>query len=162
LKISRVFGLILKGCVPITALCLFLALLGCERRGYVERGILHEIRRSCTGTNPCSIRIRDFSAFDWDKAYFFNDATTEQDRSNALGTREEGYTEFEDQLVFLKNSRIVYQESEPTDVEKQMKNDIAFETPEGRNFTSFIPNAIFAVSIEEGPNGPWFLLKRAP
>lgn len=162
MKISRFFVFILKGCVPITALCLFLALLGCERRGNVERGILHEIRRSCTGSNPCLIRIRDFTAFDWDKAYFFNNANTEQERSSALGTREEDYTEFEDQLVFLKNSRIVYQESEPTDVEKRMKNDIAFATSEGKNFTSFIPNAIFAVSIEEGPNGPWFLLKQVP
>jgi hypothetical protein len=112
--------------------------------------------------NPYTIRIRDFTAFDWDRAYFFNDATTEQDRTSALGTREEGYTEFEDQLVFLKNGYIVYQESEPTNIEKRMKNDIAFATPEGRNFTSFTPSAIFTVSTEEGSDGPWFLLKQAP
>ena len=162
MKIPQGLGRILKSCAPIAALCLFLALTGCEQPGEVERAMLHELRRSCIGTNQCSIRIRNFTPFDWDRAYFFNDAITEQDRSSTLGTREEGYREFEDQIVFLKNGRVVYQESEPTDIEKRMKNDIAFETPEDRNFTTFAPNAVFAVSIEEGPEGPWFLLKQVP
>jgi hypothetical protein len=133
---------------------------GCERPGKVERGLLLQIRRSCVGPKSCSIRIRDFTAFDWDKAFYFNDATTEEERSSALGTREEGYWEFEDQLVFLKNGRVVYQESEPTDIEKPIKDQIGFAAPEDRNFTSFAPDAVFAVSIEEGPNGSWFLLKQ--
>jgi hypothetical protein len=162
LKIPRAFGLILKGRAPIAALCLFLALPGCERRGKVNRGMLREIHRSCTGKSPCTIRIGDFTPFDWDMAFFFLDGTTEQERSSALGTREEGYREFEDQLVFLKKGRIAYQESEPTDIEKPVKDQIAFATPEDRNFTSFGPNSVFAVSIEEGSDGPWFLLKQVP
>ena len=162
MNIPREFGPNTKSCASIAILCFLLALSGCEQQGKVERGMLREILRSCTGKNPCTISIRNFTPFDWDSGYFFNDATTEQDRSNTLGTREEGYTEFEDQFVFLKNGRVVYQESEQTDIEKRMKNDIAFETHEDRNFTSFAPNAVFAVSIEEGSEGPWFLLRQVP
>jgi hypothetical protein len=137
-------------------------LSGCQRPGKVERGLLRQIRHSCVGTNPCSIRIRDFTPFDWDKAFFFDDATTEQERSNALGTREEGYWEFEDQLVFLKNGRIVHQESEPTNIEKPIKDQIVFTTPGDSNFASFEANAVFVVSIVDGPDGPSFLLKQVP
>jgi hypothetical protein len=158
----RRFGYVSKSCSLSAALFFFLALVGCERPGKVESGILREIRRSCLGANPCSIRMKDFTPFQWDRAFFFSDAASEQDRSNALGTREEGYTEFEDQLVFLKNGRIVYQESEPTNVEKQMKDGIAFAGPEDRNFSAFAVNAVFRVSIEDGPDGRWFLLKQAP
>jgi hypothetical protein len=144
--------------ISFAALCFLLAVAGCKHPGKVERGMFAQIRRSCGTANPCSVRIRDFTAFDWDQAFFFLDATTEQERSSALGTREEGSTEFEDQLVFLKNGRVAYQESEPTDVEKPIKDQIAFVTPDGRNFTSFAPDAVFAVSIEEGPAGPWYSL----
>src|ERR1035438_747272 len=100
MNIQQGFGRILKSSAPIAALCLFTALTGCEQPGKVERAMLREISRSCTGRNPCSIRIREFTRFDWDRAFFFNDATNEPDRSGALGTHEEGYAEFEDQPSF--------------------------------------------------------------
>jgi hypothetical protein len=147
-----------KSCVPVATLCLFLALTGCERRGKVERGILREIHHSCAIKNSCTIRIKDFAAFDWDRMYFFTGQGTSQDRSDALGTREEGYREFEEQLVFLKNGRIVYQESEPTNIEKRVRNDVVFQSLGNQNFIFFEPKAVFSVSVEEGSDRPWYLL----
>jgi hypothetical protein len=156
------FGFVLKSCAPFAALFVCFVLVGCERPGKVERSILREIHRSCMGASPCSIRVRDHTPFDWDRAFYFDYAVSESDCSKALGAREEGYSEFEGQFVFLKNGGIVYQESEPTNVEKQIRDGIAFADPDGQNFTSFTVNAAFTVSIEDGSDGKWFLLKQTP
>jgi hypothetical protein len=92
--------------------------------------------------------------------YFFTGQGNSQDRSDALGIREEGYKEFEEQLVFLKNGRIIYQENEPMNIEKRVKNDVVFLFAENRNFISFGPKATFTVSVEEGSDGPWYLLRQ--
>jgi len=141
------------------ALCLLVALAGCDQHGSVERAILHQIHRSCASEHPCLVRVRDNTSFSWDKAFFFNDATTEQERTNALGTGDVGFSELQDQLVFLRDGRVVYQESEPTNIEKNLKDQIGFEALDGKNFTFFVPDVVFQVSVESGPDGPWYLLR---
>jgi len=101
----------------IAALCL-LRRYWMRAAGKVERAMLREISR------PAREEIHALSASgnslaSTGQGVLLHDATNEPDRSGALGTHEEGYAEFEDQLVFLKNGRIVYQESEPTNFESQ-------------------------------------------
>jgi len=157
---AEVIRLGIKGCGFAAALGILLPLSGCSRVGKVESSIVREIHRSCFGNTSCKIRARDFTPFEWDRMFAFNGATTEQDRTRALGNPEQGYQEFDRQLVFTKNGRIVYQESEPTNVEKAMKDELAFDFPDGANFRFFPQSAAFSVQVEDGPDGPYFLLRQ--
>jgi len=130
-------------------------------QGMIAHSVVREVRQRCHPVTPCSIQLRHLTPFDWDKGFYFNDATTEEERTRTLGVKDENYQEMEDQYVFLKNGKVVHQENEPTNVEGNLPDEIGIVTPEGQNIASFESNATFTVSWESGSNGPWFLLHPA-
>jgi hypothetical protein len=97
----------------VIALGILSTLPGCARSGKLEREILSEIRQKCGDRGSCRIQIDRAALFDWDKMYAFKYTATEQDRERVLGTKDVGYRDLERQLVFLKDGKIVHQESEP-------------------------------------------------
>ncbi|MFZ1084409.1 MAG: hypothetical protein WAN35_05555 [Terracidiphilus sp.] len=98
--------------------------------------------------------------FDWDKMYVFDGESSESDRTKALGTRDLGFQEFQPQFVFLKNGRIVHQESEPADVENPVKDEIWIDTGEEAYYHICTPLAFYSVTEATDKDGPYYTLKQ--
>jgi len=92
--------------------------------------------------------------------FVFDSEIGEADRTKILGTKDVGFYEFEAQLVFTKNGQIQYQESQIPDVENPSRDQVKFGDPDWAESLSFSPDAVFAVSTESSPAGPWYLLKK--
>jgi hypothetical protein len=92
--------------------------------------------------------------------FVFDSGMEEPARSAILGTKDEGFIEFQQQLVFTLNGRIVYQESELQDVEHPSRNQVVFDRPDGQISLIFSQNDIFAVSRESSEAGPYFELRK--
>jgi hypothetical protein len=139
---------------------MLLVLSSCgQRQGMVARSVVRGIHLCCRHGAPCNVKLKDYTPFDWDKGFYFNDATTEEERSLILGVTDEGYQEIEGQYVFLKNGKLVYQESEPTNFEGTVPDELSIDTLSGKNFASFASDSSFTVSEESGSHGPWFSLQ---
>ena len=134
-------------------------LSGCFGPGKVDREVLSQIVH-CPDRSRCQVPIRSVTSFDWDEVYAFNGATTESERDSALGIKDEGFLEFLPQLVFTKNGRIVYQESEPSDVEHPIKDELIFERPDSTRYAVYSSGAVFSARQETGPEGSYYILKQ--
>ena len=126
----------------------------------IETKIVSQIGQSCPDRASCRIRIRAITWFDWDKMYVFKYNATEADRERALGTRDRGFRELERQLVFTKGSTIVFQESEPKDIEGLVKNEVVFDIPDTASYKSYPPDAVFSVKEMRGKAGTYYELNQ--
>lgn len=148
--------------LPVAVLgCSLFPLFGCSRSGKVETALVAQISRACAGQASCRIRIDQATSFDWDKMYAFKYTATEQDREHALGMKDIGYRDLERQIVFLKDGKIVHQESEPTNVEHPVKNEVVFDIPDAVAFKSYSRGTEFTVDRLNGKLGPYFQLREA-
>ena len=145
--------------VAVLLVLLLHGLVGCSTSGPVERSIVRLIREQCRNQIPCQIRIEQATTFSWDKMYAFKYTATSKDREAALGIKDEGYRELERQLVFLSNGRIVYQESEPTNVEHLVKNEVVFDMPDEASFSSYPKGTVFSANEQRSSeSGPYYRL----
>jgi hypothetical protein len=92
--------------------------------------------------------------------YAFKYTATKQDREKALGMTDDGYRDLERQLVFLKNGKLVFQESEPTNAEHPIKNEVVFDIPDTESFKSYPHGTVFSVTALRSDSGPYFQLSR--
>ena len=138
---------------------LVVSLLGCNGPGKLESKIVDHIQ-TCSHAATCRFAISDVTPFDWDKFYVFDYGVSLKDRERALGTKDEGFQEFHPQLVFLKDGRIVYQESEQPDVENPNEDEVIFDIPNDRNLKFYAPTAVFSVTEDHAESGRYFLLKQ--
>jgi hypothetical protein len=139
---------------------MLLCLPGCTRSGKVERALVSQITQSCRDQAPCQIRVDQATWFDWDKMYAFKYTATEPDREKALGMKDDGYRDLERQLVFLKNGKIVFQESEPTNAEHPIKNEVVFDIPDAEASKSFSRETVFSVTKLRSEAGRYFQLNQ--
>ena len=143
----------------VIALCgILLTLPGCPRSGKVEQEIVSEISQKCGDRGSCRIQIDRAALFDWDKMYAFKYTATAQDRERVLGTKAVGYRDLERQLVFLKDGKVVHQESEPTNVEHPVRNEVVFDIPDSAAFKSYPHEAAFWVNRLSSSAGPYYEL----
>jgi len=147
--------------VAVLLILLLSGLVGCSTSGPVERSIVRLTREQCRNQTPCQIRIEQATAFSWDKMYAFKYTATSKDRDAALGVKDEGYRELERQLVFLKDGKIVYQESEPTNVEHLVRNEVVFDMPDDAFFRSYPLGTVFSATVLSSTAGPYYRLTPA-
>jgi hypothetical protein len=107
---------------------------------------------------PCAYQHGHF--FEWDKMYAFWGSVPQKEREAVLGLPDPEFREFQPQLVFLKNGRVVYLESEPLDVENPIKDEVVFESSSGTGIRMFTPSSLFSFEEESGPDGRYYVLKR--
>lgn len=152
--------ILLTNLAIVALVCTLFCLSGCTRSGRLERSLISQISRTCRDQAQCRVSINQATWFDWDKMYAFKYTATKQDRETALGMKDDGYRDLERQLVFLKNGKIVFQESEPTNSEHPIKNEVVFDIPDAEAFKSFPREAVFSVNQARSEIGPYFQLSR--
>ncbi len=146
----------------VAASLLAFALFGCSPGSRkLESKIARHIEK-CFGTRPCTIVLGNITSFDWDRFYAFKYTASQSDREKAMGVPDPHFKELMRQIIFLKAGQIVYQESEPTNVEHPIKNEVIFDIPDDSSFKVYSRNTRFAVSKQDGEDGKYYLLKQVP
>ena len=111
-------------------LLLAVGLTACNRQrvstSSIEGQIGRAIQEECPGTSECAIRLRDVTSFGWDKMFYFDYTVIPAEREKAVGVQFKT-EELRRQLVFLRGGSIVRNDLLPTDIEKPVENEIAFQ-----------------------------------
>ena len=134
--------------------------VGCERKGEINRGIAAEIRRSCVGAPNCKIAVKQITRFDWDKLYVFSSQMNESERSKVLGVKDDGFQELQQQLVFTKNGAVVYEESELADIETPSRDEVLFDRAVEQRYEAFGHDATFEAAIVDGSASRYYTLRQ--
>lgn len=130
----------------------------CTRRVSIEQKIVALIEAQCLDKTPCRIRIDQATPFKWDRIYVFKYTATQPDRDGVLGVKDQGYREMERQLVFMHDGKIAHEESEPTNVEHLLKNELVFDIPDNSFYKSYPSDTFFAVTKLESEDGRYYRL----
>lgn len=136
-------------------------LLGCHGSPVVQSTMLAQIRL-CQDDAKCSVSLAGTTGFDWDRLYVFDYDSSATDREKILGVPDEGFTEFQGQLVFMKSGKIVHQERQPEDIEHRVKDEICFDIPQEARYASYFHDERFAVTKVDGQDGIYYVLKPIP
>jgi hypothetical protein len=126
----------------------------------VERAMIRQIVHSHSSPGSIRIQIKNVTSFRWETMYAFQSSASKKEIEEIIGTHVPEDCEISPQLFFLKNSRIVYQECEPSDFEGVTEDEIYFDIPEGAKYKSYLPNAVFSATIEDGKEGSYYVLKQ--
>ena len=145
--------------IEVLAGAMLLGLCDCSGSTEFESKMVALIQK-CSDMANCRIQLSDVTTFDWDRLYAFKYTATEENRNQALEIKDEGFTEFLRQLVFVKDGKIVFQESQPTNVEGLIKNEVVFDIPDDSSFKSYPHEVMFSVVEMSGKAGPYYLLKQ--
>ena len=124
----------------------------------LEGQIGRAISEKCHESPNCTVQLRELTPFEWDRMFYF-DTVPPADRQKAVGVQIKT-EEFRRQLVFLRDGKIVRNELLPTDVEKPVENEIAFQAGDRYGFMTCDREAVFAATRgDEGTGIPFFQLK---
>jgi len=115
--------------------------------------------QKCPTPSNCRFAMNDVTPFDWDQFCAFKYSAGASDRRRALGVQSQSGPDLRRQFVFLKHGQIVFSETEPTNVEHPIKDEIIFEMPDDANFRCFARDIHFLVMQRTGPEGRYFLLR---
>jgi hypothetical protein len=132
-------------------------LCGCFNRRGLEGKIITEIQSRCKNGSICSLRISELTDFEWDKMYAFRSATN-VDVDQATGTKLHPYADLENLLVFTYQGKVVFQESEPIDVEHVVKDEVVFDIPESAHYKVYGHDVVFSARVLSSSYGPYYEL----
>ena len=132
-------------------------LCGCFNRRGLEGKIITEIHSRCKNGSICSLRMSELTNFEWDKMYAFRSASN-LDVDQATGTKLHPYADLENLLVFTYQGKVVFQETEPFDVEHLVKDEVVFDIPEPAHYKVYGHDAVFSVSVLSSSYGPYYEL----
>jgi hypothetical protein len=143
-----------------TALLLFaLTSTGCNGNrvsaSSIEGQIGHAIQDKCPRTSDCPIRLRDVTSFDWDKMFYFDYTVSPAERGRAVGVQFKT-NELRRQLVFLRGGSVVRNDLLPTDIERPVENEIAFDGGKQIDRISCDNEAQFVATRGDGGTGVMF------
>lgn len=116
-----------------------------------EHKIVEWINKSCESqTSNCVIKITDITPFSWDKMYFF-DGGEAVDLEKIMGVRPADGDIVKRKIVFVKDSKIVFYDELPTNIEGSINNQVYFDNlSDSKNYKVFTPEtAIFTVNKKE-------------
>lgn len=135
---------------------LAVASMGCNRNrvspSSVEGQIGHAIQQRCRGISNCTIRLRDVTSFDWDKMFYFDSTVPPAEREREVGVQLKS-EELRRQLVFLRGGSVIRNDLLPTDIERPIENEIAFDDGNQANRLSCDSDAQFLAQRERRWNG---------
>jgi hypothetical protein len=145
---------------PQRSFVLFVCLLaGCHSLPSAEDQIETHISATCHASWPCQLDLRGSTSFQWDALYAFKYNASKAEIENATRVSVANYEELTRYLVFEKDGKVVRIESEPTNVEHPIKNEVAFDMPDTSVYRVFSANTEFVVTQEHSEAGLYFLLK---
>jgi hypothetical protein len=133
--------------VPVLILMVLVwSLSGCKPQSReFEQKIVTRIKQ-CHDPNDCQVSVEGLTEFQWDRAYVFAASDSRKSREVVLGCSDVGYQEMTRQIVFMKNGKLVHQESEPSELEGAVSDEVDFKvTTTYPNFAAFGPSAVFSV-----------------
>ena len=135
-----------------------LLLCGCSKR--LEESIAQRIDETCKSSEPCVLRIKDLTHFEWDKMYVFEYSAELYDIETALGTSFPDFVQFRRRMVFLKGGRIVYREDEPTDIERILDGQVVFDIPDAEVYRVYGPDAEFLATKRKVDERTYYALEQ--
>lgn len=116
----------------LTPFLLSLLILGaaCEHGvSSFEGRIGTAIMRKCNPVVSCTIRLGKVTPFEWDRMVYFDHDVSLNTRMKFAG-KDVNLNELRRQIVFFRNDAIVHNELLATDVERPIKDELAFEVGE--------------------------------
>jgi len=90
--------------------------------------------------------------------YVFDYRATKDQINQALGTPFPNYKELTRRIVFLKDSKIVYSEDDPANIEAPINREVIFDIPNTEVYESYMPDTVFRVEKKEFENGVYYSL----
>jgi hypothetical protein len=109
---------------------------------------------------PCIIQIDSAMPVAWDHFYYFNDAMSRGDIESVLGTALPQYKELTTQIVLMREGRVVYHETWPTNIEHPLQNEVIFSNFDNkqRNYEVIKSHTHISVSGSGDSNTRYFVL----
>ena len=138
------------------------SLTGCSLRSRKVESKLVDRIGHCPNMETCVVEISEGTTFDWDRAYTFKYNACRAEREQAIGLPDAHFKELMRQMVVTKLGRVVYEESEPTNVEHPIKDEVIFDIPDGKSYQAYYRNTRFRVSKQDSEWGAYYLLKQTP
>ena len=132
--------------------------LCCSSSRKFEMKMVSAIVANCQGHGECTLRPKDVTNFQWDRMYAFDYSARESEVEQILGTKYHWGGEFHRKIIFMKGSKIVFHEEEPTDVEYRLKDEVAFDFAPNTDYKLYSHDVIFKVSKHWGRNGIYYKL----
>ena len=121
-------------------------LLSCHNNGRVEPSIETRIVKAishCNSKTPCTIRLRDFTNFSWDRMYAFKYTADATIVEKAVGATLKPFNELHRRLIFTQAGKVVFQEEEPTSIEHPVQEEVVFDIPESADYKVYGVDAVF-------------------
>jgi hypothetical protein len=144
--------------LPSSLVNLLLLVLSCSGSRQFESAVVERIHK-CPARSNCRFAMTEVTRFDWDRFCAFKYTATASDRRKALGVQSRRSPDLQRQFVFMKGDRIVFSETEPTNVEHPIRDELIFEMPDAASFRCFARNASFQAIERAGSQGRYFLLR---
>ncbi len=118
----------------------------------VTKNLIQYIENECHNIEPCSIRMTDFTPFDWDQMLYIENGAIIDENSHIVNvTLPKKYSFLDGKIVFSKNSKLVHFEEIQTGVEYFRNKEIKFDLHryvDGEQYKIYnITDAIFNVKI---------------
>ena len=158
----REFGRVL---VAASLTVTFCGVLSCRPAlgpaGPFQRKMLSWIHSNCSGTTECDLKLTAVADFDWDRMFAFKYTATQADIERALGAPFPGYYELQGKIVFVNGRQVVLREDVPTDVERPLPDELAFDIPDRASYKAYGRDAAFRVTQVPVGNGVYYFLKEA-
>ncbi len=141
----------------VAVLSVLVAIAACNRvtPTSIEGRIGRAITDRCRPAARCVIQLREVTPFEWDRMFYFDYGVLPNARRSAVGLPFDT-EELRRQLVFLRNGQVVRNDLLPTDVEKPVENELAFEGGEQPGSLSCDRAAQFEVTRDSFGTGVMF------
>ena len=142
-----------------SALIAACVIVGCHAKSSLERQVQGFIATKCHGVWPCSVNLRDATSFEWDELYVFKYNASKSEIESATHATLVDYKELTRYMVFVRAGKAIRIESEPTNVEHPIKNELVFEIPDENVYRAFPASTEFTVIRADSEEGSYFVLK---
>ncbi len=129
-----------------------------KHEGVVTASIVTHIKEKCANTDPCTVRMTDFTPFAWDAFYSIGSGAELEKELHLEGVKlPEKYSFAGPKFVFIFKKEIVVFEERPVEFEDMKKDGIVVRAPviDGEYHSPiFTPDtAVFDVQFEENIAG---------
>lgn len=140
----------------------FLAIAGCDRvtPTSIEGRIGRAITDRCPPASRCVIQLREVTAFEWDRMFYFDYGVSPAARHSVVGFPFDT-EELRRQLLFVRNGKVIRNDLLPTDVEKPVENELVFEGGKQADWLSCDRGAQFEVTHDSFGTGVMFFQLKA-
>lgn len=125
----------------------------------IEGKLVTKINSTCGESSRCTIRLRDVTEFAWDRVYVFKYNARRSEIEKVIGAPFPAYEEFKRSMIFLNGRTVVYSETEPTDIERPIKNEVIFDIPDRDVYRSYSSESEFEVKRKQFQGDIYYELK---